>query len=227
MGRVVLDSATVAEFLSATALFRNCERGVVDKIAPHLVATEYSPGEIIFRAGSPDQGLGIVFAGRVAVRQINAATGAALTMEEVRVGDSFGEVGAVMATVQANEIVAEDNSTILLVGKEVVAQLISKIAPFAQGLEAGASVGERLACWWQCHGSPWPERGPSPAPDGHSCNARRRHQIRTGVELSDQRQIDCDARAKNHSAATRVAAGIAWQDHGGRHGRSVQRCSPS
>jgi type IV pilus assembly protein PilB len=134
MGRVVLDSATVAEFLSATALFRNCERGVVDKIAPHIVATEYGPGEIIFRAASPDQGLGIVFAGRVAVRQINAATGAALTMEEVRVGDSFGEVGAVMATVQANEIVAEDNSTILLVGKEVVAQLISKIAPFAQAL---------------------------------------------------------------------------------------------
>ncbi|HPH66920.1 MAG TPA: ATPase, T2SS/T4P/T4SS family [Kofleriaceae bacterium] len=170
MGRVVLDSATVAEFLSATALFRNCERGVVDKIAPHLVATEYSPGEIIFRAGSPDQGLGIVFAGRVAVRQINAATGAALTMEEVRVGDSFGEVGAVMATVQANEIVAEDNSTILLVGKEVVAQLISKIAPFAQALAKRmasklvlASVSA-LRAGGSAMAAPGPSVAPAPPP---------------------------------------------------------------
>jgi len=165
-----LDSATVAEFLSATALFRNCERGVVDKIAPHLVATEYSPGEIIFRAGSPDQGLGIVFAGRVAVRQINAATGAALTMEEVRVGDSFGEVGAVMATVQANEIVAEDNSTILLVGKEVVAQLISKIAPFAQALAKRmasklvlASVSA-LRAGGSAMAAPGPSVAPAPPP---------------------------------------------------------------
>ena len=165
-----MDSATVAEFLSATALFRNCERGVVDKIAPHLVATEYSPGEIIFRAGSPDQGLGIVFAGRVAVRQINAATGAALTMEEVRVGDSFGEVGAVMATVQANEIVAEDNSTILLVGKEVVAQLISKIAPFAQALAKRmasklvlASVSA-LRAGGSAMAAPGPSVAPAPPP---------------------------------------------------------------
>ncbi|MBP9086655.1 MAG: Flp pilus assembly complex ATPase component TadA [Kofleriaceae bacterium] len=134
MGRVVLDAAVVAEFLSATALFRNCERAVIDKIAPHVAATEYAAGEIVFRAGSPDQGLGLVFSGRVAVRQVNAATGAAITVEEVRVGDSFGEVGAVMATVQAQEVVAEDTSTILLVGKDVVAQLISKIAPFGQAL---------------------------------------------------------------------------------------------
>lgn len=134
MGRVVLDAAVVAEFLSATMLFRNCERAVIDKIAPHIAATEYAAGEIIFRAGSPDQGVGIVFSGRVAVRQVNAATGAALTVEEVRVGDSFGEVGAVMATVQALEIVAEETSTILLVGKEVVAQLITKIAPFGHAL---------------------------------------------------------------------------------------------
>jgi type IV pilus assembly protein PilB len=134
MGRVLLDSTTVAEFLSATTLFRQCERAVIDKIAPHITANEFAAGEIIIRAGSPDQGLGIVFAGRVAVRQINAATGAAHALEEVRVGDCFGEVGAVMATVQANEIVAEDSSTILLVGKEIVAQLASKIAPFSQAL---------------------------------------------------------------------------------------------
>jgi type IV pilus assembly protein PilB len=134
MGRVLLDATIVAEFLSATTLFRNCERAVIDKIAPHVSAIEFESGETIIRAGSPDQGLGIVFAGRVAVRQVNASTGVAQTIEEVRVGDSFGEVGAVMGTVQANEIVAEDNTTALMLGKDVVAQLTSKIAPFAQAL---------------------------------------------------------------------------------------------
>lgn len=134
MGRVALDSAKVAEFLSAIALFKGCERSIVDKIAPHIIAADFPAGSVIVRAASPDAGLGILFSGRAAVRQLNVTSGAASTIEEIRVGETFGEVSAVLGTGQANEIVADDDCVVLLLGKEVVSQLTSKIAPFSHAL---------------------------------------------------------------------------------------------
>jgi CRP-like cAMP-binding protein len=134
MGRVAQDPSTTAEFLSATNLFRSVERAVIDKIAPHILAHEFTSGERIMRAASPEQSLGILFSGRASVRSVNAATGVCSNVEELRVGDSFGEIGAVLGTAQSQEIVADDVAVALIISKEVLAQLTSKIAPFSHAL---------------------------------------------------------------------------------------------
>ncbi len=126
--------SVVAEFLTSTSLFRQVDRAVVDKVAPHLVITEHGPGSVIVRAGTPEGQIGLLFSGRASLRQINAATGTATVLEEVRQGDFFGEVAALLGTAQAYEVYAEDACVVFTLGKDVLGQLAGKIAPFAHAL---------------------------------------------------------------------------------------------
>ncbi len=124
----------IAEFLSSTTLFRLVDRSIIDKVAPHLTVTEHDAGAVIVRAGTPEGQVGVLVSGRAAIRQINAATGAAAVLEEVRVGDFFGEVAALLGTAQSHEVFAEDACVVLTLPKDVLAQLAGKIAPFAHAL---------------------------------------------------------------------------------------------
>lgn len=137
--RTGLDPAAIAEFLHSTALFRTCDRPVIDKIAPHVTALEFESSGVIVRASAPDPSLGILFSGRCSVRQVNAATGASTLLEEIRVGDSFSEVGAVLAMGQAIEVVADDTSIALLLEKDLLRELMTKVSPFSH------AVAKRLA----------------------------------------------------------------------------------
>ncbi|MCB9561647.1 MAG: Flp pilus assembly complex ATPase component TadA [Kofleriaceae bacterium] len=132
--RVAMSPGVIAEFLAATALFRACERSVIDRVAPHLLAVEVPAGTAVVRAGSPDAEIGVLYAGRVLIRQVNAATGQAQVLDELRVGDSFGEVGATLQLAQPHEVWADETSTVLVVGKDVVGQLITKVPGFAHAV---------------------------------------------------------------------------------------------
>jgi type IV pilus assembly protein PilB len=131
--RAALGSAVVSEFLRATSLFRTCDRGVIEKVAPHLAALEFPAGSVILRAGAPDPQLGVLFAGRAVLRQAGVGNQARM-LEEVRVGDFFGEVGALLGSPQSTEVVAEEECTVLLVPKDVMNQLASKVAGFSFAL---------------------------------------------------------------------------------------------
>ena len=113
---------------------------MIDKVAPHLASSEHGAGTVIVRAGTPDGQIGILLAGRATIRQVNVTTGAATVLEEVRVGDFFGEVAALLGTAQAHEVFAEDDCVVLSVGKDVIAQLATKIAPFAHALARRAAM---------------------------------------------------------------------------------------
>ena len=175
---VTLSVGAIAEFLSSTALFRQVDRALIDKVAPHLPAAEHDAGATIVRAGSPDAGIGVLVAGRAAVRQVNASTGAAAVLEELRVGDFFGEVAALLGTAQSHEIHAVEACTTLTIGKEVMAQLLGKVAPFAHALArrtAMRSVQASVAALRGGHGTSPPPvatatpvvaAAPAPADDG-------------------------------------------------------------
>ena len=132
--RAALTPGVIAEFLSAISLFRLCERSVIEKVALHMEALEFDGGGVIQRAGAPDPTLGVLFAGRATVRQVNAATGQSSILEEVRVGDFFGEVGALLGTAQTTEVIAEDASTVLFLTKDLTNQLATKVAGFSFAL---------------------------------------------------------------------------------------------
>lgn len=127
--RAALTPEQVADLLARTSLFVGCERRTIDRIAPHVFAVDVPAGIVIVRAGTPDPGIGLLAAGRAAVR---SATG--LTLEEVAIGEAFGEIGAMLGTAQPHDVIAIDDSTVLLIGHDVVDQLATKIASFAHAI---------------------------------------------------------------------------------------------
>ena len=129
-----LGAAVISEFLSATALFRDLGSSVADQVSGHVRARDFSAGETILSAGYRGGELGIVFAGNVDVCRVDALSGAKTRLGELGVGESFGEVAAVIDLGEPTAIVAEGDSTILFLPKAVVGQLASKLAPFALAL---------------------------------------------------------------------------------------------
>jgi type II secretory ATPase GspE/PulE/Tfp pilus assembly ATPase PilB-like protein len=119
----------VVEFLSSTALFHDCERATIEKIAPHIFAAEVKAGTVIVRAGTPNPGIGFLFSGRAAVK-VTQEDGPE-TLEPVEIGDAFGDTGAFLGTTQPWDVVAENDCVVLLLGSELIAQIAAKVAPFS------------------------------------------------------------------------------------------------
>jgi len=129
--RATVSPETIVEFLAGTALFQGCERKTVEKIVPHVFPVQVPGGSVVVRAGTPDPGIGFLYQGRAAVRRTDAATGAQVTLEEVAVGDPFGEIGAFLGTTQPYDVIAVDDSVMFLLGHDVVMQLATKVAAFS------------------------------------------------------------------------------------------------
>jgi type II secretory ATPase GspE/PulE/Tfp pilus assembly ATPase PilB-like protein len=123
--RVDLPPLTIVDFLTTTALFAGCDRGTIEKIGPHVFPYAVPAGVVIVRAGTPNPGIGFVFSGRALVRNTESI------LEEVAVGEAFGETGAFLAATTPHDVVAAQDSVILLVGHDVVKQLATKVAPFS------------------------------------------------------------------------------------------------
>jgi type II secretory ATPase GspE/PulE/Tfp pilus assembly ATPase PilB-like protein len=129
--RATVAPETIVDFLAQTTLFQGCERKTVEKIVPHVFPVQVPAGIIIVRAGTPDPGIGVLYQGRAAVRRLDEATGAQVIIEEINVGDPFGEIGAFLGTTQPHDVVAVDDSVVFLLGHDVVTQLAAKVAAFS------------------------------------------------------------------------------------------------
>jgi type II secretory ATPase GspE/PulE/Tfp pilus assembly ATPase PilB-like protein len=150
--RLELPAATIVEFLATTPLFAGCDHATLAKIAPHVFPVEVPAGVVIVRAGAPNPGIGVVYLGRAAVRDGDAV------VEEVVVGGAFGETGAFLGTTGPYEVVAADDSVMLLLSHDVVTQLATKIAAFS------FAAARRLAARSITGAPPNRARTPSSAP---------------------------------------------------------------
>ena len=132
--RVVLTDEAVAEFLRGAPIFRGVDAPIVERITPHMLATEHDAGTPIIRAGAIEGPFALLMSGRATIRQPHATTAAVTILEEVRPGDVFGEAAALLGTPPPHEVVAEEASTVLVLPREVLAQLVSRVAPFAHAV---------------------------------------------------------------------------------------------
>jgi type IV pilus assembly protein PilB len=127
--RVAVTPGAIAEFLSSTALFHDCDRLTIDKISAHVFAAEVQTATVIVRAGTTNPGIGFLFSGRAVVK-IPQDDGSE-SLEAIEVGDAFGDTGAFLGTTQPWDVVAEQDCVVLLLGSDLIAQIASKVAPFA------------------------------------------------------------------------------------------------
>jgi type IV pilus assembly protein PilB len=127
--RITIAPGAVAEFLAGTALFQDCDRATIDKIAPHVYAAEVAAGTVVVRAGTANPGIGFLYSGRAAVRAPQPDGGE--LVEHVERGEAFGDTGAFLGTSQPWDVLAEQDCVVLLLGHELIAQIAAKVAPFS------------------------------------------------------------------------------------------------
>jgi type IV pilus assembly protein PilB len=123
--RAAVSNEAVVAFLADSELFRGVDRPTVERIAPHVFAADVPKATTILRAGSPNPGIGVVFSGRVVVRD------GASVLEELTVGGTFGESGAFGGSTQPHDVVAVDDSIVLLLGHDLVEKIAPKVAAFS------------------------------------------------------------------------------------------------
>jgi type IV pilus assembly protein PilB len=129
--RVAVAADKIAEVLAGTALFRGCDRPTIDKIAPHVIALDAPAGAVIVRAGTADPGIGFVFRGRVAVRAVDPSTQRPVVLEDLTDGDAFGETGEFSGTAMPHEVIAVDDSIVLVLAHDLIIQIATKVAAFS------------------------------------------------------------------------------------------------
>ena len=134
---VDLDSDIVAEFLSSTQSFQGSDQKLLDKVSKHVQCFGFKQGDDIVQAGSTASFLGIVFNGRATVRQVNAVSGEYTVQQELRVGDHFGDVAAVLGSAHPYAVVAESDTTILTLPKNIFEYLTTRVPDFALRLAKG------------------------------------------------------------------------------------------
>jgi type IV pilus assembly protein PilB len=132
--RTELAIEVVDEFLGSVPLFSKCDPAAVTRVVPRIAAFDYGPGATIVSAGEQTKWLGVLFRGKASVRTIDAATGVSSVMETLRVGDHFGDVGALLGTGQPFAVVAEESVTVLQVPEQVFGEFATRMPGFSHAL---------------------------------------------------------------------------------------------
>ena len=148
--RAAVATEAIVEFLSTAAILRDCDRQMIERIAPHVFPAQVPAGTVIVRAGSPNPGIGFLFRGRATVR-------GDMGPEPVAVGEAFGEAGAILGTTQTHDVIADEDCIVILLGGDLVAQLATKVPAFAY------AAARRLAARAT---RPPPPRAKAPTVDG-------------------------------------------------------------
>jgi len=155
-------SDAVAVFLKQTALLRGCPAEVIQKLAQLVEHRTVPAGQSCLPVG----GVGFLLAGRISLRVASGAT--AVTVEELGVGDCFGEIGFLLSGVHAVSAVAEDNAHVVLVRKEHFEHLFGVVPGVAQALarRVAALCGKLTSIAASATAPPEPAAPPEPEPAG-------------------------------------------------------------
>jgi type IV pilus assembly protein PilB len=153
--RAAIPPESIVTFLAGTPLFKACDRTTIERIAPHVFPAEVPQGTVIIRSGTPDPGIGFLYAGKAVVRQYDPQSGRPMVLEQITVGDAFGDTGAFTGTASPHDIVADVDSTVILLGHELVKQIAANVAAFS--FAAARRLATKLAT------SPPPTRARTPS----------------------------------------------------------------
>src|SRR5438128_4983101 len=84
--RVKVPADKIVPFLAKTALFKSCDKTVLNKVAPLLQGLECAEGSELVTQGKINDGVGILFSGKVQVL-LPSSGGELLPVEELEPGD--------------------------------------------------------------------------------------------------------------------------------------------
>ncbi len=120
-------SVAVEEVLRSSSLFLQIDANLMAKIAGYFETKSYSAGATIVRAGAPAVTLGILARGKANLTAVNAVTGEQRIIEELQVGDPYGDVGVLLEAAHQDSVVAQTACAVIEISKELFGQLCAKI----------------------------------------------------------------------------------------------------
>ena len=142
IAQVKVPAPAIEAFLAHAALFNTCAPAVIIKVAPLFLGLECPQGAAVLTAGQVNDGLGVVFSGRVSVRLRDGTE-----IEVVQAGGHFGEAPMLTGGPNPCDVVALEPSRILWLPGAVARSLSGKVASIADALARGlaAQVGKFAA----------------------------------------------------------------------------------
>ena len=131
--RVKVPAEKIQPFLAKTALFKNCDKGVVAKVAPMLQGLECAEGSELVTAGKTNDGIGILFSGKAQVL-LPSSGGELLPVEDLEPGDHFGEVGALLGKPSPYFVIASESSRVLWLPATTAQSLLANVPAVGDAL---------------------------------------------------------------------------------------------
>ena len=131
--RVKVPADKIQPFLAKTALFKSCKPEVLARVAPLLQGLECAEGSELVTAGKINDGIGILFSGKAQVLMPSAG-GELLPVEDVGIGDHFGEVGALLGKPSPYFVIASESSRVLWLPGTTAQSLLANVPAVGEAL---------------------------------------------------------------------------------------------
>ncbi|MEI8167140.1 MAG: mechanosensitive ion channel family protein [Chloroflexales bacterium] len=125
----------VETVLARVELFADLSPAEHAALATRVAQHVYGCGEVLVRQGDLDDTLFVIVAGRVRVEAVHEPGGPAVQANVLHAGDFFGEMALLTGTPRRATVIAEEDTTTLVVGREALAPLF----------EANPALPERLS----------------------------------------------------------------------------------
>src|SRR5260221_2193943 len=131
--RVKVPADKIQPFLAKTVLRRTADKTVQAKVASLLQALECAEGSELVTAGKVNDGIGILFSGKVQVL-LPSSGGELLRVEELEPGDHFGEVGVILGKPSPYFVIAQEPSRVLWLPAAAAQGLIGNVPQVGEAL---------------------------------------------------------------------------------------------
>jgi CRP/FNR family transcriptional regulator, cyclic AMP receptor protein len=125
--------ADLTGILRGTVLFRSAPAGDLEQIAAASRLRDFRRGQVVFTAGDPSDTLIVVVSGSVKV-VVRSADGGELTLTVIEPGGLFGEVSVADNGPRSTGAEALEESRLLLVPRDKVADICSRVPAVAYAL---------------------------------------------------------------------------------------------
>ncbi len=125
----------VEALIGRVELFAGLSAAEQGALAARAIERIYGRGEVLVRQGEAGDTLFVIVAGRVRVETAHEPGGQAVRVTELLAGDFFGEMALLTGTPRRATVIAEEETSALIVGREALAPL----------LDANPALPERLS----------------------------------------------------------------------------------
>jgi len=131
----------LGNLMATSALFKPFNRMQQRDLLRRFTSHDVAPGTVVIAEGEDGRGLFVVLSGELDVQR-RAHDGSVVTLNQLKIGDVFGEMSLLRNARTAASVIANRPSTVLFLAGEYVARMVAGVPEIKSYLEALAEDRE-------------------------------------------------------------------------------------